>query len=44
MERILENPSEQYAQIARLRDALGPADALQRSARFAVALAKTGHA
>jgi lipid-A-disaccharide synthase len=44
MERILENPSQQYDAIARLREALGPPDALERSARFAVALAKTGHA
>jgi lipid-A-disaccharide synthase len=42
MERVLEDPSRQYAEFAALRAALGPPDALERGARFAVALAKAG--
>ncbi len=49
IETILRDPSKQYAQFAELREALGPPDALQRCAEFAVALARTpagavGHA
>jgi lipid-A-disaccharide synthase len=40
MERVLENPARQYADFEELRDALGPADALERCAQFAVNLAK----
>lgn len=40
MERVLRDPSQQYAQFAALQRALGPADALERCARFAVALAQ----
>jgi lipid A disaccharide synthetase len=39
MERILSDPAEQYAQFAELRAALGPRDALERCARYAVELA-----
>ncbi|MDP9016998.1 MAG: hypothetical protein M3N19_01590, partial [Candidatus Eremiobacteraeota bacterium] len=39
MERILREPSLQYAELAALRTALGPADALQRAAAFAATLA-----
>jgi len=41
IETILRDPSKQFSQFAALREALGPADALTRCARFAVALAKT---
>jgi lipid-A-disaccharide synthase len=44
MDAVLRDPSVQYAQFAELRAALGPPDALQRCARFAVALAKAGQA
>jgi len=44
METVLRDPSQQYAQFAELRAALGPPDALMRCARFAVALAKAGQA
>lgn len=40
MERALENPALQYAAFAELRSALGPPDALERCARFAVDLAR----
>ncbi len=40
MERILEDPSSQYAAFGELRAALGPPDALERCAQFAVELAK----
>lgn len=39
MQRVLRDPSEQYAQFRELRSALGPPDALERCAKFAVALA-----
>ena len=44
MERVLADPSQQYAQFGELYAALGPPDALERCAEFAVALAKTKHA
>jgi lipid-A-disaccharide synthase len=40
MERLLTDSTEQYAQFAQLRDALGPRDALERCARYAVDLAR----
>ena len=40
MDRILSDPAQQYLQFDALRTALGPADALQRCARFAVELAR----
>ena len=40
MERTLADPSEQYRELALLREALGPPDALDRCAAFAVAMAK----
>ncbi|HKE36879.1 MAG TPA: hypothetical protein VKB39_05585 [Candidatus Baltobacteraceae bacterium] len=43
MERVLENPALQYAAFAELRTALGPPDALEQCAQFAVDLA-TGRA
>jgi lipid-A-disaccharide synthase len=42
MDGVLRDPSQQYAQFTELRAALGPPDALERCARFAVALAKAG--
>jgi lipid-A-disaccharide synthase len=42
MDGVLRDPSQQYGQFADLRAALGPADALERCARFAVALARAG--
>ncbi len=42
LERALRDPSEQYRAFGELRTALGPADALERCARFAVALAQAG--
>lgn len=44
METLLENPAPQYAAFAELREKLGPPDALELCARFAVALAKAGSA
>jgi lipid-A-disaccharide synthase len=44
MDGVLCDPSQQYGRLAELRDALGPPDALERCARFAVALAKAGQA
>jgi lipid-A-disaccharide synthase len=44
MDGVLRDPSRQYARFAELRAALGPPDALERCARFAVALAKAGQA
>jgi lipid-A-disaccharide synthase len=44
MDGVLRDPSQQYGQFAELREKLGPPDALQRCARFAVALAKAGQA
>lgn len=44
METLLRDPSDQYANFARLRAALGPSDALDRWAEFAVALARAGAA
>lgn len=40
MDALLRDPSQQYAQFAELRSALGPPDALARCARFAVSLAR----
>lgn len=40
MERALEDPAKQYVAFEELRAALGPPDALERCARFAVGLAK----
>jgi lipid-A-disaccharide synthase len=40
MERVLGDPSQQYVEFAGLRAALGPDDALQRCAAFAVELAR----
>lgn len=40
MERLLADPAHQYVQFAELRRALGPGDALERCAAFAVGLAK----
>jgi lipid-A-disaccharide synthase len=42
MERLLRNPAEQYDQFSELRTALGPPDALEHCAKFAVALAQAG--
>jgi len=42
IERVLADPSTQYAAFSELREALGPPDALERCARFAVALAQSG--
>ena len=42
IERVLDDPSQQYAAFSELRAALGPPDALERCARFAVALATSG--
>lgn len=39
LEALIEDPSAQYAAFVELRDALGPSDALERCAAFAVALA-----
>jgi lipid-A-disaccharide synthase len=43
MEEILRDPARQSEALAGLRAALGPVDALQRSAHFAVALAQAAH-
>jgi lipid-A-disaccharide synthase len=40
MDDVLRDPQQQYAQFAQLREALGPADALERCAAYAVQLAK----
>ncbi|GAC1393668.1 MAG: lipid-A-disaccharide synthase [Vulcanimicrobiaceae bacterium] len=40
MESVLRDPAMQYAQLWALRAALGPDDALQQAARFAVALGR----
>jgi lipid-A-disaccharide synthase len=42
LEGVLRDPSEQYEQFAELRRALGPPDALERCAEFAVSLARIG--
>jgi len=44
MDELLRNPQRQYEQFAALRSALGPADALERVAKFTVALAQAGRA
>lgn len=41
MDAVLRDPSAQYAQLGALQQALGPPDALERCARFAVALARS---
>jgi len=41
LETILRDPSIQYTQFTALREALGPPDALERCAKFAVELART---
>ena len=38
LERLLQNPQSQLNEFARLRSALGPSDALERCARFALGL------
>jgi lipid-A-disaccharide synthase len=40
MDDLLRDPQRQYAQFAQLREALGPSDALERCAAYAVQLAK----
>jgi len=40
MDTVLRDPSEQYRQFEQLRDALGPPDALERCAAYAVELAR----
>lgn len=40
MERVLRDPARQYGEFLALREALGPPDALERCAAFAVELAK----
>lgn len=40
MDRVLADPQAQYSQFAQLREALGPPDALEKIAGFAVQLAK----
>jgi lipid-A-disaccharide synthase len=42
MDRVLDDPSVQYRHIAEVRQRLGPPNALQECARFAVALAQAG--
>lgn len=42
LETLLRDPSAQYEQFAELRRALGPPDALERCAEFAVSLARGG--
>ena len=42
MEALLEDPAQQYEHFAEVRERLGPSDALDDCARFAVALAKAG--
>lgn len=42
MEDLLREPQARYAQLERLRTALGPSDALERCAGFAVELARGG--
>jgi len=44
LEALIESPAEQYAQFVAMREALGPSDALQRCAAYAVALAAEGTA
>lgn len=44
MDALLHDPGVQYAALDGLQAALGPSDALERCARFAVALAQTGSA
>jgi lipid-A-disaccharide synthase len=44
MDRVLRDPNAQYSQFAALREALGPSDALDQCAKFAVALARAGNA
>ena len=40
MERVLRDPAGQYGEFLALREALGPADAIDRCAAFAIELAK----
>ncbi|HEY6327302.1 MAG TPA: hypothetical protein VIW73_12400 [Candidatus Cybelea sp.] len=42
LEALMENPAEQYAQFVAMREALGPSDALERCAAYAVELAREG--
>jgi lipid-A-disaccharide synthase len=44
LEALIENPGEQYAQFVAMREALGPTDALERCAAYAVKLAREGGA
>jgi lipid-A-disaccharide synthase len=39
IEKLMRDPSQQYAQFVAMREALGPPDALERCARYAVDLA-----
>jgi lipid-A-disaccharide synthase len=39
LEALMENPGEQHAEFVAMREALGPSDALERCAEYAVALA-----
>ena len=40
MERVLRDPGRQYSEFLALREALGPPDAIDRCAAFAIELAK----
>ncbi|MGA9945139.1 MAG: hypothetical protein WBP75_08890, partial [Candidatus Cybelea sp.] len=44
LEVLMNDPSPQYAEFARMRAALGPPDALERCARYAVELARANAA
>lgn len=44
LEALISEPSRQLADFAAMREALGPSDALERTARFAVELARTARA
>lgn len=42
IETLMNDPSKQYGEFVELRRALGPIDALERCARYAIELARTG--
>jgi lipid-A-disaccharide synthase len=42
LEALMKNPGEQYAEFVAMREALGPSDALERCAAYAVELAREG--
>ena len=44
IERLMNDPSQQYGEFVELRRALGPTDALERCARYAIELARAGAA